>query len=189
MIRKLFVLGLTAAIVACGPLDNEVEPPSERDVYPTEGIGVKEGNVIADLSFTADDGSVFSLGGVFADQKNRVLLMSSSAGWCQPCMDEAPKLEALHEEFAAKGLVVVTAMFQDADYNAATMDVVRNWKKKYKATHPVVLDDEFLLGNYYDPNSVPMNMIVDVDTMTIKRILKGFDEGVIRALITEKVGR
>ncbi|HEY0839528.1 MAG TPA: TlpA disulfide reductase family protein, partial [Vulgatibacter sp.] len=145
--------------------------------------------VIRDHSFTADDGSTFKMSDVFADEKNRVMLLSTSADWCTACKEEAPKLEALHREFSGKGLVVVVAMFEDGDFEAATLENVRNWKKKYDVSHSVVLDAEFQLSAYYDRKQTPMNMIVDVDTMTIKYVTTGFNEQAIRALIIDKVGR
>ena len=190
MIRKIWMLAVAAAWIACGPLDDvEVDPPSDREVYPVEGIGLKEGSVIRDISFKTDDGSAFSLGDVFADPTNRILLLTTTADWCSACKEETGKLAALHDEYAGKGLVVMAAMFEDGDFEPATVDNVRRWKEKYKTKYRVVLDEGFQLSQYYDRAQTPMNMVVDVDTMTIKRIMTGFDESAIRALVVAKVGR
>lgn len=186
MKRMLFLLALVAAVLCgCGGTDEggagELTP---RDQYPVEGIGKNAGQVLANLSFKNPDGSDFSLDAdVFKNEHNRVMLLTTTAGWCTACIEEQSKLAALHNEFSGKGLIVVAAMFEDANFDPATVEQVAAWKNEYNLPYTMVLDAPFVLGAYYDPSATPMNMIVDVDTMEILKISTGFDEQVVRAVI------
>lgn len=182
--RCLLLIASLAMGWGCGPLDRDIQGPSDRSVYPEGPYGKKEGEVLADLAFTSADDSPHSLGQIFADEKNRVLLLTSVAGWCVPCIDEQPKLAGLHQEFASRGLVVMAAMFEDADLQPATTAQVRDWKAKYKLPYSMVLDSSFALGPYYyTPRTPPLNILVDVDDMKILKITAGFDEQLMRSLI------
>lgn len=156
---------------------------TDRTTYPPGPYGLAEGDVLADLSFTNADGTAFSFGDVFANSKHRVLLVTTTAGWCTACIEEQPKLKALHGELKGNGLQIVAAMFEDADFAPATVAQIADWDERYDLPYPLVLDEGFKLGAYYDPTLTPMNMIVDVDTMEILKITTGFDEAVVRAVI------
>ena len=54
-----------------------------------------------------------------ADLKGRVVLVNGWATWCPPCEREMPSLEALHQEFQEKGLVVIGINVYDRRSNAA----------------------------------------------------------------------
>ena len=155
-----------------------------RDSYPTAGQGTAECAVIADLSFTDSDGAEYSLGAdVFADRSKKLLLITTTAGWCKACIEEQPVLKAFHEEWSSKGLAVMVAYFEDSLFNPATVELAAQWKETYELPFPVVADIPFVLSNYYDEQSTPMNMLVDVETMTMLSISTGTDSAPIRALI------
>lgn len=188
--RNLWLLAPIAALVACAPLEDEIEPPSDRTSYPVEGIGLKEGNVLADLTFKAADGSEFSLDrDVFKDQKNRVMVFVTAANWCGACKEEAKSLADLHRDYADQGLIVVSAIFEDRKDKPATLDDVQWWMETYKTPYRVVLDDGFKLGAYYNKDLSPMNMVVDVDTMRIIKIMQGSNPQSVKALVEGKVGK
>ncbi len=186
MNRIFYVLAVAALAWGCGTADPDSCEPGDRGAYPAGPIGKDVGKVIADLSFEAPEGGTYSLGDVFADEGSRLLLITSTAGWCGPCIEEQPKLAELHKEFGGEGLTILAAMFEDPNFKPATLQQVADWKERYKLPYRLVLDKEFLLGAYYN-RTPPMNMLVDVDTMKILLKLEGFDEQVIRATIKSKL--
>lgn len=183
----VLALAISLALVAgCGSADGDgAGDPTDREHYPAGPYGVKEGQILKkDFSFLNTDGSPFSLDDhIFKDEKNRVLLITTTASWCTACIEEQPKLKALHSEFSGRGLVILGAMFETEYLTPATVDQVRQWKEHYKLPYHFVLDQAFELQSYYDRTSTPMNMVVDVDDMKILKITTGFDEQVIRAVI------
>ena len=184
MQRTLLIAVAAAALGACASGEpGGAGELTDRTTYPSGPYGTAEGAVLADLAFTAADGSEWSLGDVFADPHNRVLLLTTTAGWCTACIEEQPKLVALHGDLAGNGLAITAALFEDAEFGPATLDQVRDWNDRYDLPYPVVLDADFQLGAYYDETRTPMNLVVDVDTITILKITTGFDEQVVRGVI------
>lgn len=193
--RSTWLLALVGVALACGSTDPETCGPletgaaSDRSAYPSEGIGLKECNVLAAHRFKAADGAEFSLDqDVFKDPKNRVMVLVTAANWCGACKEEAKFLADLHDKYASKGLVVVSALFEDRADEPASQELVQWWMKTYKTPYRVVLDEGFQLGKYYDKAASPMNMVVDVDTMRIIKIIQGSDPTVVQALVEAKVG-
>ncbi|MSP74272.1 MAG: TlpA family protein disulfide reductase [Myxococcales bacterium] len=158
-----------------------------RSDYPVGPYGKAEGAVLEDLTLKSGDGAPFRLSSLHQDCGRRLLLVSTSAGWCTACIEEQPKLQALHEQYAAAGLVVMVAFFEDANFEPAKLRNVQDWKERYGLDFPVLLDEAFVFGDYYDRESTPMTMLVELETMTILRIMNGFDESTVRSLITQKL--
>lgn len=189
MMRKFALSTLLAALVAAGCATEATHGAGEltdRTKYPEGGYGVTEGSILAPLTFTGPDGP-FSLDDhVFADGHNRVLLITTTAGWCTACKAEQPKLQALYEELSSYGFTIVAAMFEDDQYQPATPEQAASWKDRYKLGFPVVVDPatpDFQLAAYYDRQLTPMMMVVDVDTMKILSISTGWDEQLLRSKI------
>ncbi|MDP2343903.1 MAG: hypothetical protein Q8O67_23300 [Deltaproteobacteria bacterium] len=176
-----------ASIIGCGGAKTEVQAPSDRSAYPPGPYDTGEGDVLGPLSFLAIDGSAFDIDtAVFADPEARVLLVNTAAGWCGACVEEQPVLQALSD--ARPALAVVVALFEDADGAPADADLARDWQDRHDVAFDVVADPAFVLSAFYDPSLTPMNMVVDVDTMTIRRVGTGFDEDAVTAIIDAILG-
>jgi thiol-disulfide isomerase/thioredoxin len=174
---------LAASLGACGSTI-EPDPGAEvpRDVYPSGPYGTKVGTIIEKLSFQAVDGSTYGLGEVFADPQNRVLLLSSVAGWCGPCVQEQEKLSALHHTKGDKGLVVMAAMSEDTEYRPATIEDVLKWQTEHDLPN-TVRDAPNSMKKFSPDGTLPLNMLIDVDTMEILYVGAGFNEAEIGAII------
>lgn len=187
--RKLWVTALAATFVAiwsCGPAEVEdgAGDLTDRTTYPSGPYGLNEGQVLRNIdTFVSPDGSPFSFNDIFKDEHNRVLLVTTAAGWCGACIDEQPKLVELYRQLSGRGLAVVGAFFEDDQFSPATVAQVREWKSHYGLPYHMVLDETFELQVYYNRTLTPMTMVVDVDTMKIIKITTGFDAQVIRAVI------
>lgn len=174
-------------LAACGTDGNGVGEPSDRTEYPAGPYGTREGAIIENLSFTTLDGETFDLDqGVFKDPHNRVLLLSSVAGWCGPCREEQPQLKAWYEKYKDRGLIIVEALFQNNDWQTATLDDLAAWQSQYKLPFPVTLDRDFKLEPFFaiQPPSPPMTVVVRVDDMKILKVVLGTgNEQLIESLI------
>jgi thiol-disulfide isomerase/thioredoxin len=169
-------------VVGCAAGTTDAQPPSDRSVYPPGPYDTGEGDVLGPLSFIAPDGSAFDVdAAVFADPDARVLLVNTAAGWCGACVEEQPVLQTLSDERPA--LSVIVALFEDADGAPADAALARDWQDRHDVAFDVVADPAFVLSAFYDPSLTPMNMVVDVDTMTIRRVGTGFDEDAVTAII------
>lgn len=89
--------------------------------------------------------------------KGKVVLLEFWTTWCQYCHQEEPLVEALNQEFAGKGLLVLA------------IDVAESKKtvKKYLDQHPrscrIVLTEDTNLAAMYQANSYPIYVVIDRD--------------------------
>ena len=89
--------------------------------------------------------------------KGKVVLLDFWTTWCQYCHQEEPLVEALNQEFADKGLIVLA------------IDVAESKKtvKKYLDQHPrscrIVLTEDTNLAAMYQANSYPIYVVIDRD--------------------------
>lgn len=184
-------IGFALALSACGPA--EITDPKmmmmvDRETYPPGPYGLAEADIIENLSFKNPDDTDFFLNEIFADEKNKLLLVSTSSGWCTSCIEEQAKLEARHQSWGPKGLYILLTSFEDGQFRAATPDYAGEWKERYNLSYTVVADAPFVFQAYYDRTLTPMVMLIDVETMSILRIMTGFDESVVDAIIEAKLG-
>jgi hypothetical protein len=155
----------------------------QRAGYPDGPYGTGEGDVIANLAFTGADGAPLDLASLHAPCGQRLLLVSTSAGWCTACREEQPKLQSLYDDLRADGLVVMVAYFEDDNYEPGTVDLAADWRERYGLSFPVVVDAAFALGDYYDRALTPMSMLVDLETMRIVKVMTGYDDSLVRSLL------
>lgn len=187
MILRLMPLALILTFgglaVGCDNSADVDDGPLPRDVYPSGNIGTAEGAVLANHTFTLPEGGEFTLDEVFFEPENRLLMLVTASGWCGACIEEQPKLQALHDAHGEQGLALIVAVFQDDQFVAAEADDARLWRDRFDLTFPVVADTPFILGEYYDAAQTPMIMMVDVDTMEILSIETGYNEAAVQATI------
>jgi len=176
--------------VGCGD-DGEdggdVVDAGPREGYPAGPYGTAEGDTIEALTFLAPDGSDFSLGDVYADGNNKLLLVTTAAGWCTACIEEQPWLEEIYGQYRDRGLAIVVALFEDASFNPATPALAADWVSDYQVSFPVVADPDFLFEPYYDATSTPMNMIVDVTSMEILWVVSGGDKTTVESILSARL--
>jgi thiol-disulfide isomerase/thioredoxin len=120
---------------------------------------------------------------VYNDGNNKVMLVSTSAGWCSACIEEQPKLAELYREYADRGLYILITLFENADFAPADVRLAEQWKRRYDLPFTVVADPAFQFSTYYDRDATPMTMLVDVENMLILKIATGFNEPEVRAII------
>jgi thiol-disulfide isomerase/thioredoxin len=165
--------------------------PLPRQEHPAGPYGVAVGDTIQALSFVSDDGEPYSLTTPYRDLSQRLLLVTTSAEWCTACIKEQPKLQALYERLRPRGLGVLVSLFQDSNFEPATVELAARWRDKYELSFDVVADpaDPSTFSPYYDVSLTPMVMIIDLQDMTILYLTQGFDEetvvGQLEALLPE----
>jgi thiol-disulfide isomerase/thioredoxin len=114
LIVALALIAAALGVYLKGEGDGKVEtasaPPVQGGVSRALATGdmtafvVKgERKPVPEISFTAENGAVLSLG----QWKGRVLLVNLWATWCAPCRKEMPALAALQSEMGSKDFEVV----------------------------------------------------------------------------------
>jgi len=179
-------------VLACGTTEKDPDSNNmqtvDRSTYPIAPYGIYESDTLENLTFKNADGTDFTLNDIYADENNKLLLVSTSSGWCVSCIEEQAKLQERFDVWEEKGLFILLSTFEDAQFRAATPEYAGEWKERYNLTYKVVADPPFVFQNYYDKTATPMVMLVDVDTMSILKIMTGFDASVVDAIIEVKLG-
>jgi len=92
-----------------------------------------------------------------ASIKGKVVLLEFWATWCQYCRTEQPVVDALQEEFAGKGLIVL----------AIDVGEAKKTVKKYLEANPrpvrIVLTDDTNLAAMYQATQYPIYVVIDRD--------------------------
>lgn len=174
------LLLLSSCVVQGTSPDLETGPRGE---YPSGPFGTSEGSVIEPLTFVKPDGQPLGFEEIQSDDTNRLMLVSTSAGWCTACIEEQPALAELHERYSGRGLFVMVTLFEDSNFQPADARFADDWVTKYKLPFAVVADPDFQFKEYYDSRQTPMNMIVDLSSMQIVKIILGTDSSALENII------
>lgn len=102
-----------------------------------------------------------------ANQNPRLILINSAAVWCSACRVEHEDLPARAAKLGPRGLIVLSALFQDQARNPATRDDLAAWAETFGTNFAMVLDPDYQLGRYASAETAPLNLVVDARDMTV----------------------
>jgi len=163
--------------------DSFVPQPGD---YPAPPFGKTVGTVIEDHSFLIPgENTVVKLSDYFEHPTKKVLLINASAGWCGACKQEAAELNVTFAEYEAKGFDILYTLFEDWNGGPVTEEFYDGWMAQHGGDYLTVLDPEFELGIYFNVEATPMNMLVDLETMTIVWLETGFNSFALKAKLDE----
>jgi len=90
-------------------------------------------------------------------QRNKVVLVSFWASWCEPCRMELPELKAFYEKYhSADSSFEVMAVSTDEDRYQA-----EKYVKEAKLPFPVVWDENGTIADKYGVESIPVLYVID----------------------------
>jgi hypothetical protein len=108
----------------------------------------------------------------------KLLVVNASAVWCSVCRTEYEDMftNKTYATFNAKGVQILGTLFQDAQYFPAQPADLMRWGSvgNHAVSFPLVLDPGFKMGAYFDSDATPLNMVIDVRTMTIVYLVMGY---------------
>ena len=122
--------------------------------------------------------------------KKGPVLLDFWATWCKPCLGAIPELEAIHEEFAPRGLTVLGVSL-DGPRNYAKL---RPFAAKLGITYALAIDEEGLMQQRYQVRAMPTSVLIDTAGVVVK-VIQGYRPGegeelraAVRALLPGKRG-
>ncbi len=102
-----------------------------------------------------------------ATSKPELLLLNTAAVWCSACRIEHETLKERATEFGARGLTIVSALFQAQDRSPASISDFATWTRVFETNFPMLLDPDYTFGRYASADTAPLNLLVDARDMRI----------------------
>jgi hypothetical protein len=82
----------------------------------------------------------------------------------------------------------LSVVLENSSRQAASDDDVDLWIRNYGLTFPVVSDPDGFVTKFFVKEQMPLNMVIDLRTMTIKSKIVGADLTRVRADIDKYLG-
>lgn len=167
-------------------------PTSTFAAYPAGPFGTIRGATIENLSFSGwhhPDAAAYDVTKFetvrlsdFYDPDGhsgvKLLAINASAVWCGVCRAEYQDMSksAVYSTVRPKGVEILGTLFEDSQYYPAQPRDLHNWgvPTLFDVKFPLVLDPGFKMGAFFDSDATPLNLLVDVRTMTIVQITMGY---------------
>jgi peroxiredoxin len=86
--------------------------------------------------------------------RGKVVLLNFWATWCPPCRKEMPDLNALHDKYKKKGLVILSVSDEDET-------TVRKFLSGYHYSFPIALDPGRKVNTAFEIEGIPKTLVYD----------------------------
>jgi cytochrome c biogenesis protein CcmG/thiol:disulfide interchange protein DsbE len=100
-----------------------------------------------------------------ANLRGKVVLLNFWATWCQPCVDEAPSLDALQKRIAPLGGTVLGVSVDD------NQDAYEQFLKAYNIDYPTYRDPSKQIPLSYGTTMYPETYVIDRDGRIDSKII------------------
>lgn len=163
--------------------------------YPAGPYGVERGQVLANASFIGrktgreSERETFDLESFRKDATARYLVLNVAAFWCSPCKEEAKEFQStIFPEYGPKGVAFLSVVLQDSARRPSTDANVDTWISTYRITFPTARDPVGFVNTIFNPDTMPLNMIIDLKTMKIEEKIIGADIARVTATLDKLLG-
>lgn len=141
----------------------------------------------------AGDDGLLDMHDLFADKTVSGILLYGTAGWCSACVSESLALNEIYADHQPiRGTTTraefVTVVFEDGDFEPASLAYATQYADRYDFDFPVVADPSGDILYYFDAASTPGNIFIDATTMNITFVMQGFIGSTMRAALSELDG-
>jgi len=124
--------------------------------------GAKVGAPAADFTLEDLEGNKVSL----SDYKGKKVFLNFWATWCEPCKQEMPEMEKIHETYED---VVVLAINLDTEKD------IQGFMDEHGLTFQALLDVDEEVNDQYEVVSIPTSFFIDEEGIIRKKIVGVLD--------------
>ena len=154
--------------------DPTPDPTPGPTPFPTGPYGTTLGSTIDDFSFTRADGTTVTMADLRADRSIKAIVWISGTEWCSACISEIPDLVRLHNDYAARGVLVMETLFQNRSHRQYDYRSIPDWVSRFSIPYSVFSEPN---PGYGHSRYVPQTWIIDAETMRVERFSNGFGRG------------
>lgn len=94
---------------------------------------------------------------ILSEYQGQTVIINFWATWCEPCREEMPDLQEIHEQYADDGLVILAV---NAGESEAT---IQEFVDEFGLTFPILPDPGFEVSELYEVQAYPSTYFVDAD--------------------------
>ncbi len=131
-------------------------------LIPAEGV--EEGLSTPDFSLPSVNGELVTL----SELRGHPVIINFWATWCGWCVIEMPHLQAVYEEHAGEGLVLLAVNIGESQ------DKVASFKQSNNLTFTILLDSQEAVTLKYDVTGYPATFFIDKDGIIRAKKLGAF---------------
>ncbi len=143
--------GRVLVSVISSRLPQKTRPPEGEALPPVRPPGGSLlGQPAGDFALTDLSRRSFRLAGL----RGKVVMLNFWATWCGPCRQEMPRLEALHRELSARGLVLLGV-------NGESERDARNFVEGNGYTFPTLVDSGNHVAGQFRVTAIPTAVVID----------------------------
>jgi cytochrome c biogenesis protein CcmG/thiol:disulfide interchange protein DsbE len=165
-VKYFLMLAAIAALSSCSKPPAKDPPATAKSVSSmtskvdhADNISMEAGvrpspeGMAADFSWYNREGKKVSL----SDFRGKTVLINFWATWCGPCKAELPDIEAISNEYASKGLVVIGV---SEDEGSNLVGKLKSFASQHGLTYQIVIDDNSIADAYGNINAIPTSFLV-----------------------------
>lgn len=173
-----FVFAAFVALLALSQLRTGGEPVS-RGVNEDFGeVGIDE-EPAPDFTLELFEGGSVSL----SDLQGKVVLVDFWASWCPPCIEEAPALNEIYEEYRDRGVEFLGVCIWD------TTKTCEQFLEDYAVAYPTGRDAEGAILVDYGVKGIPEKFFIDAQGRVVRKFAGPVREhDALRAILDEMLG-
>ena len=120
--------------------------------------GAKLGAEAADFTLKDLEGHEVSL----SDYKGKKVFLNFWATWCDPCKEEMPEMEKIHQKYED---VVILAINLDTEKD------IQGFMDEHDLTFQALLDVEEKVNDQYEVVSIPTSFFIDEEGIIRKKVV------------------
>lgn len=121
------------------------------------------------------EGKRVSLKDYLQEKGKKILILSFFATWCQPCKEDLKYLQMVQDQYAGRGLQLLSILTQDSPKE----DSVQRFMQSLGVRMPVLLDENGIIGKRYAVTGLPCNFLIDQQGVLRAKYL-GYSDAVKR---------
>ncbi len=121
-----------------------------------------------------------------ASLRGQVVVLNIWATWCQPCREEIPQLQALHEAQGGDGVRVIGVSVDEAGMR----DDIRDFAREHRMDYTIWLDPDREVSLAFQTVGVPETFVIGRDGRIVRRLIGALRTGdtTLRAAVREARG-